>query len=135
MPIISSLSADSARGYGLYGGIPMPPKTIWLDASDASTFTFSSGSAVSKWTDKSGNGYEFVQSTSANQPSRSGMLNGLSTVVFDGSNDFLRSNLAASAFSFLSDSTPFTTFMVFKDSASSVQLIFDQTTNTSGGIS
>ena len=61
----------------------------WWDASDASTFTFSSGSVVSQWNDKSGNGNHLTQGTVANQPGRTGTQNGLSTVVFDGSNDLM----------------------------------------------
>lgn len=61
---------------------------LWLDASDGSTFTYSSGTLVSQWNDKSGNNRHATQSSSTSQPDRSGTLNGLSTVVFDGSNDF-----------------------------------------------
>ena len=63
--------------------------SLWLDASDASVFTFSTGSQVSQWNDKSANGYIFQQSTSSNQPLRNGSKNGLSTVTFDGTNDRL----------------------------------------------
>jgi hypothetical protein len=62
--------------------------SIWLDAGDATTFTYSSGTVVSQWDDKSGNGFHVSQATGAAQPSRNGTLNGISTVVFDGG-DFL----------------------------------------------
>jgi hypothetical protein len=39
---------------------------LWLDASDAGTFTFASGSQVSQWADKSGNGND--ASTGFNYP-------------------------------------------------------------------
>lgn len=58
---------------------------LWLDASDASSFTFSSGSVVSQWNDKSGNGRHMVQGTVANQPTRDVTINGLSAVKFTGS--------------------------------------------------
>jgi hypothetical protein len=61
----------------------------WWDASDASTFTYSSGSVVSQWNDKSGNARHASQSTVANQPVRNGTQNGQATVVFDGTNDYL----------------------------------------------
>ena len=61
----------------------------WYDASDASTFTYSSGVVVSQWNDKSGNARHLTQGTVANQPSRSGTQNGLSTVVYDGTNDVM----------------------------------------------
>ena len=58
----------------------------WWDASDAASFTFSSGSAVSQWQDKMGDDtrHHFAQATSGQQPQRTGTLNGLPTVVFDG---------------------------------------------------
>ena len=40
---------------------------LWLDAADLTTIT-QSGGAVSQWNDKSGNGNNAVQATSANQP-------------------------------------------------------------------
>jgi hypothetical protein len=40
---------------------------IWLDAADATTLTLS-GSNVTQWNDKSGNGNNATQSTSVNQP-------------------------------------------------------------------
>ena len=62
---------------------------LWLDAADSSTVTESSG-AVSQWDDKSGNGNNFTQGTSANQPTYStGEINGLPAIIFDGSDDFL----------------------------------------------
>ena len=39
----------------------------WWDATDASTITLS-GSNVTQWDDKSGNGYNFAQATGASQP-------------------------------------------------------------------
>jgi hypothetical protein len=41
---------------------------VWLDAADASTISFSSGSNISQWNDKSGGGFNFSQSTSTRQP-------------------------------------------------------------------
>ena len=69
----------------------------WFDADDASTFTLS-GTSVSEWRDKSGNGYAVSQSVGNNQPARTGTLRGRACVDFDGSNDYLFSdgtNLAA----------------------------------------
>ena len=67
----------------------LPNLGLWLDASDASTFTYSSGSVVSQWNDKSGNNYHATQGTVADQPSRTGTQNSLSTVVFDGTTDHM----------------------------------------------
>jgi len=60
---------------------------LWLDASDDSTFSYSSGTSVSQWRDKSGNNFHATQGTSANQPSRSTTQNSRKTVNFDGTND------------------------------------------------
>jgi hypothetical protein len=55
---------------------------LWLDASDETTIT-ESGGAVSQWDDKSGNGYNVLQGTSANQPtSGTRTLNGLNVLDF-----------------------------------------------------
>ena len=59
---------------------------LWLDADDASTFTYSSGSVVSQWNDKSANGYNATQATVAKQPVRSSSPN---KVTYDGSNDVM----------------------------------------------
>ena len=57
----------------------------WYDASDASTFTYSSGTVVSQWNDKApGTALNIAQATVTRQPTRSGTQNGLPTVIFDG---------------------------------------------------
>ncbi len=63
--------------------------SFWLDATDASTFSFSSGSVVSQWRDKSGNGLHFSQSTVSLQPSRNVTIGGNTAVKFDGADDYL----------------------------------------------
>jgi hypothetical protein len=70
---------------------------LWVDAADASTFTYSSGTVVSQWNDKSGNAMHVSQGTVSLQPSRSGTVNGLSSVVFDGTDDFLSTTDPGSA--------------------------------------
>jgi hypothetical protein len=62
---------------------------LWLDAADDTTFSYSSGAVVSQWRDKSGLNNHVAQSTVANQPSRSSILNSRKIIVFDGSNDSL----------------------------------------------
>lgn len=79
---------------GISGNLePVNPVTAniyaWFDASRAGDFTYSSGTSVSQWNDRSGNGRHLSQATAANQPSRSGTMNGRSTVIFDNTNDFL----------------------------------------------
>jgi len=60
---------------------------LWLDASDLSTITESSGS-VSSWADKSGYGRNATQATGANQPTTGSVtINGLNVLSFDGATD------------------------------------------------
>ena len=62
---------------------PVAGSSLWLDADDATTFTYSSGSVVSQWNDKSGNSRNFSQSTVGNQPSRAtNIQNGKAAVQF-----------------------------------------------------
>lgn len=59
---------------------------LWLDASDASTITDSSGS-VSQWSDKSGNDANATQSTGSKQPTTgTRTLNGKNVIDFDRAN-------------------------------------------------
>lgn len=79
---------------------------LWLDSTDTATFTYSSGSVVSAWNDKSGNSYNATQSTVANQPSR--VTSPSIGVDFDGSNDVLISSASFNG-------SAFTTFIVARD--------------------
>ena len=60
---------------------------LWLDAADDSTFSYSSGTSVSQWRDKSGLNNHSSQATVGSQPSRSTFQNSRKTVNFDGTND------------------------------------------------
>jgi len=55
---------------------------LWLDASDAGSFTYSSGVVVSQWNDLSGNGRH--RTTTSGTPDRNGTQNGLDTVTLAG---------------------------------------------------
>lgn len=46
----------------------VPGCQLWFDAADATTFTFSSGTNISAWRDKSSNGYSVIQPTVGAQP-------------------------------------------------------------------
>lgn len=64
---------------------------LWLDAADAATISI--GTGVSEWRDKSGNARHAVQTVAANQPVYNlASVNGLNSVNFDGSNDFLNND-------------------------------------------
>jgi len=59
---------------------------LWLDAADQSSITLS-GSSVTTWNDKSGNGYNFTQSTSGNRPTYSvTSQNNRNTITFTSAN-------------------------------------------------
>ena len=59
--------------------------SLWLDAADTATITYSSGSNVSQWSDKSGLGNNATQSTSTSQPiSGSVSTNGKNVLNFTG---------------------------------------------------
>lgn len=96
---------------------------LWLDASDTATISLS-GSDVTQWNDKSGNGYNFTQGTSANRPkSGTRTQNSLNVIDFDGNNDSLTTSAAKSAFNFLQNSVS-TIFRVIKqDSNTGVRFI------------
>lgn len=82
---------------------------IWLDAADSSTITLDSG-AVSAWSDKSGNGIDATQTTAGYRPVvNTAALNGLDTLTFDGSDDFLYLDGAKTL---TKAATVFTTFLV-----------------------
>ena len=53
----------------------------WYDADDADTI-LTSGSSVTNWQDKSGNGYNLIQLSVGNQPSTGGSINGVDAIDF-----------------------------------------------------
>jgi streptogramin lyase len=63
-----------------FGPTDIPGCALWLDAADASTFTFSSGSNISNWKDKSPNGFTGTSSGSPTLVTNS--QNGLQVVNF-----------------------------------------------------
>ena len=77
---------------------------LWLDAADASTIT-ESGGAVSQWSDKSGNGRDFIQNTALLQPTyNSTGFNGLPAI------SFVSQYLTYSPFNSVLDNTAFNIF-------------------------
>ena len=56
---------------------------LWLDAADDDSFSYSSGTVVSQWRDKSGNNFHANQSTTAQQPSRNTFNNSRKSVFFN----------------------------------------------------
>ena len=70
---------------------------LWLDAADTSTLLLS-GSNVTQWNDKSGNGRNFYQATGSNQPTLSNsVVNSLPSVTFTVSQNMTSSSFVLSA--------------------------------------
>jgi len=65
---------------------------LWLDATDSSTISYSSGSNVSQWNDKSSIQNNMTQSTTSRQPIFGPMANGLNSLNFN-SNRYLENAL------------------------------------------
>lgn len=63
----------------------------WYDAADDSTFSYSSGTAVSQWRDKSGFGYHMTPKT--NGPTRSSSLNSRKTLTFTNAQTIGNTNI------------------------------------------
>lgn len=109
MPVPSMAVLQACKSAaGAWSPLDLSGLALWLDASDAGSFTYSSGTLVSQWNDLSGNAKHATQSTASYQPSRNSTLNGLDTVHFDGTdNHMLVPNLSLSQ--------PFWTWGVFKN--------------------
>jgi hypothetical protein len=92
---VGEFNASDPNGDNLtYSLMPALPShfspVLWLDANDSSS-VINSGGSVSEWRDKSGNNYHFTQNVdNSKRPLYSATsLNGMPTVTFDGSNDYL----------------------------------------------
>jgi len=111
MPIIGIIASSKPS-------TPFNPSSIanlklWLDASDTATISLS-GNAVTQWNDKSGNGFNVTQSTSAQRPS-SGIntINSKNVLTFGG-DDVLQAASGAD-WTFLHNATGSTVFAVAID--------------------
>ena len=84
MPVSHPYKSAAPKKSGVTTWEPTAVDTkLWLDASDASTITHSSGS-VSQWSDKSGNSANATQGTGSKQPTTgTRTLNGLNVIDFD----------------------------------------------------
>jgi hypothetical protein len=67
--------------------LDIPDCALWLDAADPSTLTLS-GSNVTQWNDKSGNGRNATQPSATSRPAY-GTTNGRTAIVFSGSPTFM----------------------------------------------
>lgn len=104
---------------------------LWLDAADTATISLS-GSAVTQWSDKSGNSYNFSQATSARRPT-SGVntQNGNNVVTFSGSQLLQAAN--SNNWTFLSNSSGSTIFMaIYAGTRAGVDALLENQQNTTG---
>lgn len=101
---------------------PTPPVAnpyAWWDASYTASIS-TSGSAVTQWSDLSGNNHNLTQTTSTARPaSGTRTVNSLNALDFDGSSDFLKSNESASTWNLLHNATGASCFVVFKADSNS----------------
>ena len=95
---------------------------LWLDASDTSSISQSSGS-VDSWTDKSTAGGGTVTNSGDNRPTTgTATQNGLNLLSFDGADDTLTGNAVLSA----GDDT-YAYFAVWFPQTEKTQVVFQQT--------
>lgn len=93
MPLNPRLLRPKSSGFNPKS---LPGFVYWLDASQSSTITVSTG--VSEWRDAAGSAIKATQGTAAAQPAyQTAAQNGKNAVYFDGSNDNVQlGNLSAS---------------------------------------
>ena len=89
--LLSSFTIYSQTGPGGIGNSDgsngQPENVIWFIADSLS---LSDTDPVTTWTDESGNGNDATQAIAGSQPTyRTGQINGLPAVVFDGTEDYM----------------------------------------------
>lgn len=96
---------------------------LWLDADDADTLTLN-GSNVAQWDDKSGNGRNVVQATSALQPVYgSNAINGKPALIFDGDDDKM-STTVGNIFSTTDGGKSILSVIRYKDTTTGTQNVY-----------
>lgn len=115
--------------YANYGTV-----LTWVDPS-----TIGAPGTVSSWGDLSGNAYDLVQAVSGERPTRvEDSLNGYAGVQFDGSDNILTSEAAASYWKCLHDGTAWAAFIVIKSLTNAATTesgrIFNTGNNSAEGI-
>ena len=119
--LVSLLIANQMQAQHYYpGGLGNANLLLWLDANKGSSITQNGSNQVSAWSDLSGNGYNFQQTTTANEPvyNATGGPNNKPALTFNASSDqylFSQANLPAfsltagiSAFAMASFNAPLT---------------------------
>lgn len=113
--------ARTPIGSATFTPLSLAPK-VWLDASDTSTLTLTN-TVVSKWADKSGNGFNATQATYSKMPAYSNTAFNASKagVVFNGASVMLFTNLVVGA-------TNYTAFLAIETTRSDLggsKYVFD----------
>lgn len=74
-----------------FNPLSIPGIVAWFDADDVSTFTLTGElrTEVAQWRAKGGRRFAVSQAVANNRPSRTGLLRGRASILFDGVNDFL----------------------------------------------
>jgi len=107
-------------------------EAVWIVDEPFSNGIISDFTSVRIWKDKSINGYDATQATSANRPTyRSNQIDSKATIQFDGSNDNLL--LPSGAFGILRNVSGATVFVVYKastDLTTQAPIIFTTSTST-----
>jgi hypothetical protein len=119
---ILGIIASSGVAAASFNPLDIANCKLWLDASDTATISLS-GSNVTQWNDKTTNGFNLAQGTTAYQPS-SGVntQNGLNVITYGG-NDVLF-GATASNWNFLHSPTGATIFMaLFSDTRASADVL------------
>jgi hypothetical protein len=101
---------------------------LWLDAADDTTFSYSSGTSVSQWRDKSGLNNHVGQSTVGSQPNRNVVKNSRKSIYFDGGDSLFNAGDV-----FPSNTTDYTKIaVVYQTSTSNSGNVISSKTNDSG---
>jgi hypothetical protein len=114
-----------------FAAIDLPIKdglVLWLDAADDSAFSYSSGTVVSQWRDKSGLNNHVGQSTVGSQPNRNVVKNSRKSIYFDGGDSLFNAGDV-----FPSNTTDYTKIaVVYQTSTSNSGNVISSKTNNSG---
>jgi len=96
-PLPAGITQTLKPGGGFISSLAFNPSDLsglaaWWDASDSDNVVLN-GSNVSEWLDTSGNGRDLTQAVTGSQPEYDAVqINGLSTITFDGIDEFLQRN-------------------------------------------
>ena len=125
--LVMCLDASNNKSYPT--DLPVKNELVmWLDAADDTTFSYSSGTVVSQWRDKSGLSNHVGQSTVGSQPNRNTVKNSRKSVYFDGGDTLFNSGNV-----FPSNTTNYTKIaVVYQTSTATTGNVIGSRSTTSG---